>query len=174
MRGIVRMVMLCTSLITSAGLYAQDSSSKSQKYVGFDANTMLSQVVPFSNFQQGVGFPAVLVRRLWDGHGYRTGIGFGLDADNVFLENAYISFGYARLKDLGEKYSYTTGLEIRLVSSVGSGADFVGLANYWGFEYRLNNVISISTEASLQLGVLDDFQISVRPPVRIQCHFRLK
>lgn len=164
------LIVVC---FTSTQVCAQSDSSKSQKIVGFDANTLLGQVVPFSNFQQDVGFPAVVVRRLWNGHGYRTAAGIDFDG-NSGVENFYLSFGYARRKQLGPKYYYTTGLEFRLISTQDFFNDFVGIANYWGFEYQLNKVVSLSTEAALQLAIVDIFNLSVTPPVRIQCHFRLK
>ena len=177
MRQMLRIMGLC--LVLSFGLcsFGQNDSGRVQKLVGFDANTLLGQVVPFSSFQQGDAFPAVMVRRLWNGRGYRTGVGFDFDSENEVLKNIYFSFGYARLRGLSEKFGYTSGLEFKLAISEDFDNGFIGLSKYWGVEYRLNKVISVSTEAAMQLGLLPDvgaFNFAITPPIRIQCHFRLK
>lgn len=169
MKQIMRLLITVLLVGCFATSYAQRDSSVSQKLVGFDANTMLGQILPFSNFQTNQAFPAVIVRRLWNGKGYRASIGFSMDDD--FLQNAYLSFGYTRLRSVTPKFGYTTGFEGRVMVRDDGGSGFVGVATYWGVEYKVNKVISLSTEAALQAGLGNVFQFSVMPPVHIQCHF---
>jgi len=152
---------------------AQRDTIVHDHYVGFDANTMLSQVVPFNTFNSSVGFPAIVTRRLWNNKGFRTTAGFEVDQNNFSFSNFYFSIGYTSKKDIGKNWSWIRGIDVK---AYGTDDDFgfVGFGPYWGVEYHINDVISLSTESAVQLGVFDDVVLDIRPPVHIQCHFKLK
>ncbi|PCJ67747.1 MAG: hypothetical protein COA58_01020 [Bacteroidetes bacterium] len=141
--------------------------------VGFDANSMISQFVPFNTITPSVGFPAIITRRMWNNKGFRSTAGFHLDPNSFNIDNFYFSFGYTAKKDLGKRISWIKGIDIKAYSE-GNDFGFFGIAPYWGVEYNFNEIISVSTETAIQLGLIDGPVLDIKPPIHIQCHFKLK
>ena len=142
--------------------------------VGFDANTMLSQVVPFNAFRTNSAFPSIVSRRLFGNRGYRFAAGLDVDFNNEQINNAYISIGSTRKQKLNKRLYWVKGFDARFYATDNFNTGFIGIAPYWGVEYQVNDIFSLSSETSLEIGLEPNFgelAIQLRPPVHIQCHF---
>jgi hypothetical protein len=172
MKYLYKILLVC---LVAVGLdaSAQRDTVVHDHYVGFDANSMLSQVIPFNTFNSSVGFPAIITRRLWNNKGFRSTAGLEIDQNRFTLSNFYFSVGYTSKKDIGEKFSWIRGIDVKVYGS-NEELGFFGFGPYWGVEYHVNDVLSLSTESAIQLGFVNDVVLDIRPPVHIQCHFKLK
>jgi len=149
------------------------ANTQNMHLVGFDANAMLSQVIPFNAFQSNSAFPALVSRRLWDGKGVRVAAGLDI-SDDFDLNNFFVSLGYTNKKILSNRVYWVKGFDFRLYAFNDFEVGFFGIAPYRGVEFQVNPVISLSAEASLEVGIdpeWGDFVLQLRPPVHIQCHF---
>lgn len=149
--------------------------SQRSHLVGFDANTLLRQVIPFNNVQTRNLAPAIVSRRLWGERGYRFATSFNMidNNDNLTL---YLSLGYTRKQPIGHHFNYIKGIDVRLAASDVDEQGYFAIAPYWGLEYDINDVISVSTETALVAGYFFEFGfpgIDISPPLHIQCHFNI-
>lgn len=152
-----------------------DISLRNKHYVGFDANAMLGQIIPFSTFQNGAPFASIVSRRIWGERGYRFAAGIDFNSSSFELNNFYLSFGLTRKQMLQGNIYWLKGFDVRITANDDfDDSNFIGVAPYWGVEYQVNKVFSLSTEASLDFGinpVIGEVAFQLRPPLRIQCHF---
>lgn len=174
---------LLTSLIflgCITTLHAQNKESlykvpEKQHIVGFDANNMLAQFVPFNTIASRNSYPALVTRRLWNGSGYRSAIGLEFENRRPFnfsVLNAYLSVGFTNQKPVSEKLMWIRGFDLRLTAT--DVSSFIGIAPYWGVEYKFTDYFSLSTEATIIVGYDDwfsDVTLSALPPLHIQAHF---
>ena len=166
----IGLVLLLTISLNAS---AQRDTVVHDHYVGFDANSMLSQVVPFNTFNSAVGFPAIITRRMWNNKGFRSTAGLEIDNNRFTVANFYFSVGFTSKKDIGKNISWIRGIDVKTYAIDGD-LGFFGFGPYWGVEYHVNDVFSLSTETSIQLGLIDDVVFDIRPPIHIQCHFKIK
>lgn len=152
------------------------------RIIGLNTNPMLNLVVPFSVFPVNRPAPIVSVRRLWGGNGYRSSLGFTQTAnEDQFRFNqeeitAYFSTGYTHKAKLYKNFFWQSGIDLKLNidESRRTSTGFFGLSSYFGVEYHINEVFSVSSEASIDFGVGDLFvEFRTNPPINIFAHFNL-
>jgi hypothetical protein len=169
--------------LSSLPCLAQDTTFNfpyETRFIGFDANGLLSQVMPFNTVIPRSNAPSVISRRMWGNRGVRTGFGAVYDFENEELAAMNWTFGYTSKKQIQGKFYWLRGIDVKFIftnqpSSFFSNQGFFGVSPYWGVEYQLNQVVSFSTETNLDLGFdFDAFGvIQMIPPLHIQCHFNL-
>ncbi|MBS3915077.1 MAG: hypothetical protein KG003_11290 [Bacteroidetes bacterium] len=161
---------------------AQDSTS--QKYLGFDANPMLSQFLPFNRVVVSSNTFAVTTRRYWGRHGLRASYGVGL-GDALDVNFLQFMLGYDYRVPLNKHWYYFNGVDLLLRFSEDLSSNFpvatgdaqgIGIGGHWGVEYAFNKVISVSSEASLRMMVdpgNDDASFILVPPINLTVHFNI-
>jgi hypothetical protein len=159
-------------------------STYRKKFIGFNINPLLSQVMPFNNINQGVTDPSIIFRSYREKFGTRLAIGINTDVNTLDVIAFSGLMGIGSRKKLYNNFYWLSGFEFRvrainrqlnLPASTTLGNEFVGIANYWGIEYQINNAISISTETAFEFGInpgpFAEAVVSLRPPISLQCHF---
>ena len=155
-----------------------------KKYISFDMNPMLAQVIPLNRIgtiSPGLG---VMSRNYWGQDGIRFGLGLDVSED-ADLSKFAIMLGYDRRRELNDNWMFFKGMDLGIAvlttndNQTGGGTEsavfFFG--PHWGIEYRLSRVISFTTEVALraELDVAggDASAIRLRPPVNFFVHFNL-
>lgn len=175
-------LFLLVGLCLRANAAATDSASK--KYVGFDANPLLSQVLPLNRVILSSNTFAITTRRFWGNDGFRAcyGIGLGEELEVQFFQ---LMVGYENRRKISNRWYFFSGVDMILRASseettsgsLASGqAQGFGAGGHWGAEFTLGKVLSFSTEASLRLLVnLDDGGASflLVPPINLTAHFNI-
>lgn len=181
-----KLIILLSFWCLSSMMFADQSnytdSFRKKRFIGFNANPLLSQITPFNNIRQGITDPAMIFRSFNKSIGTRLAIGINTDVNTVELLAFSLYFGFTKRKKLYNNFYWTGGFEFRTRAvnnntggtSVTLGDEFVGIANVWGIEYQINDAISISTETALELGttlgINSRAAISLRPPLSLQLH----
>ncbi len=152
----------------------------SNRYVGFNVNPLLSQMLPLSNVQPLNSLYSIMVRRYFDKEiGIRTGFGVVAGDNN---QNAFaFQFEFDKRRHLGKNFYYFTGggAALEIVEDVNSQFGsleflFFGVKLHWGIEYLLNNVVSFSTESNLRFGIgKNDVLFKLSPPLNFMAHFNV-
>ena len=177
LRIILALILLQGIAVAHAQKKVNTDSLRTGTVVGFNANAMLSQIVPFNSISNNVPAPSIILRTIKNGHGFRLAVGFDLDQSSAVLNNLYGSIGYTAKRGIGKNFYWIKGVDARFYASEVIDEGAIALSPYWGVEYNLNNVISFSTETHLDIGYglfWGEPIISLKPPTIIQCHFKIK
>jgi hypothetical protein len=157
------------------------------KYIGFNANPILAQVIPFNNINPRMTSAALMFRSYnFDDNGIRASYGLNLSGDNDF-QSMTLSIDNDRRRSIGtSKWMYFQGfgVALKLVSENFNRSSTIPIDDevtfsvgwHWGAEYQFNDVFSLSTEAILKLGVdLEEGSgfFKLEPPLNIIAHFNL-
>lgn len=141
--------------------------------LGFNANTILGQVIPFNKLLSNTGDPSLTLRQNFGKYGYRVGIGIITDPVTFEAISFNSNIGYCKQISLDKHFNYITGLEFKTITTI-NNLNFAGISRFWGIEYKFNQIISISTEMNFRFGFSDQGSaISLNPPMSFICHFRL-
>jgi hypothetical protein len=177
-------------LVMSGSVFAQEEPGKT-RYIGFNANPMLAQVLPFNNINRN-SFNASIINRMYNrkNGGIRFGFGVGIDQNND-INNMFFSIDQDKRRTLHPNwlFFYGFGGGLKFISSdLFENANTAGgpiqneftisMGFHWGIEYKINPIFSVSTEATLIWGLrsgVDDVQpvIRIDPPINIIAHFNL-
>ena len=177
LRILLALIMVQGVMMLFAQTKGKNDSLRTGTFVGFNANAMLSQIIPFNSISNNVPAPALVLRSIKNGHGFRMAFGIGLDFDNDVLDNLYGSIGYTAKREIGRGFYWIKGIDVRFYASEVIDEGAIALSPYWGVEYAINDVISLSTESHLDIGYglyWGEPVISLKPPTIIQCHFKIK
>lgn len=157
-------------------------SQNNYRSVGFNTNPILAQILPFNNIPSSTSLYSIIVRNYGTSNsGIRTG--FGVQLSEFLNQNAFLfSIGWETRRKIKGKLFYITGVSAAIefiednqtVSFFGNTDMFGGCVVHWGIEYRFNDLISLSTESRLRLG-LGDFGPSIKldAPQYIVAHFNI-
>lgn len=155
-----------------------------KKYISFNVNPVLAQLVPLNRIgaiSPGLG---VMSRNYWGKDGVRFGL--GLDVSELADVNTFsVLLGYDRRRDLNDDWMFFKGFDVGISvlslnnnqfgSESESAVFFFG--PHWGIEYRLNRVISFTTEVALRAEIDvaggNGSAIRLKPPVNFFVHFNL-
>jgi hypothetical protein len=151
------------------------------RYIGFNTNGLLMAVVPFNNIQDA-GMPfALLMRRYSEekngkSFGLRTGFGVNVSeaAISSFAFQMDIDFRRKLYKNIYYFTGFGGGLSFENNNVTDEISGFFGLRLHWGVEYKLNKILSFSTESYLNFGINTEgpaFQLL--PPTFIVAHFNI-
>ena len=163
---------------------ATNRDTSVRRYLGFDANPLLSQVLPFNRINVDANVFAITRRNYWGNNGIRAsyGVGLGTNLDIQFLQ---FSFGYDHRRSISKNWRYFGGVDFILralddfagTSRVNiANQSGLGFAGHWGVEYQLGKIVSLSTEAALQFLLIGDFDAAsliLQPPINLTAHFNI-
>jgi hypothetical protein len=174
--------LLVTSLLVLASFVTkgQDLGStlftpeNTGRFVGFNANPIMSRVIPFNITPTNFRTPSVVWRNLKKGKGVEFGAGFDLSEN---LESVFLSVGYAKKARLHKNFFWSSSFGLMTsffadATSIDENA-FFGLYNTFGVEYQINEIVSVAARAELLLGGGADIIINLRPPSFILVYFRV-
>jgi hypothetical protein len=153
-------------------LYAPENTGR---FVGFNANPILSQLIPFSTIPNNFQTPSVVWRNLKKGKGIEYGLGFNLSEDD---ESGFISVGYAKKARLHKNFHWSSSIGLMIAGhneSPSSPAGFFGLFNAFGVEYHINEIVSVAARAELLFGTgdIEGPVFELRAPRFILVYFRV-
>lgn len=159
---------------------------KGIRFIGFDGNPLLSRIIPMNNIPANTFTASILIRRYKaNNKGIRLGYGLNLGSS---IENMFFSADYDRRFKLRKNWHYFHGFgaSLKLFSNNSFSRVFqvstvsqqnVEIGWHWGFEYNIDKVFSVSTEASLVIGKeldrLGENYIRINTPISIMLHFKL-
>jgi hypothetical protein len=179
------------ALLTTVLIFAQEPIPKKTRYIGFNANPMLAQVLPFNSINRN-SFNASIINRFYGrkNTGIRFGFGVGIDQNND-VNNMFFSIDQDRRRAIHPNwlffYGFGGGIKFinsdlfenaNTTSSSVQNEFTLSMGFHWGIEYKINPIFSVSTEATLIWGIKsgnEDIQPIVRidPPINIIAHFNL-
>lgn len=181
----MRCLLLICICFPGLCLKAQSSDAPS-RYIGFNTNPLLAQVIPLNSNNPSLTTASLMFRNYnMNNNGFRAAYGLGLGNENDF-SNMYLGLDHDRRRSISDRWNYFHGygLQLKIVSNnfnrrstATVEEEFtLALAYHWGVEYRLNEIVSFSTEATLRFGFgLDneDIVFKLDPPINILVHFNL-
>jgi len=171
-------------ILLAFSVRAQGKDTLRRRYIGFDANPLLSQVLPLNRIALDANVFGITRRNYIGYNGVRTAYGVGL-SDQLDLQFLQFMVGYDHRKVISPRWWYFAGVDMVIRSFFGTnsngGSDLNGTAGFgfgghWGVEYALSRVVSFSTEANLQLMLLTNqgsASFILQPPLNITAHFNI-
>lgn len=177
------LVAYCLAFAFLTSAWAKEMPAR---YVGFNCNPLLAQVIPFNAINPISTNASILVRSYNNkANGFRAGYGISTGDNNGFM-NMYLSLDSDRRRKLGGKWIYFQGFgaSLKLVSNnlsriapqQVSEEYTLALGWHWGVEYKFNDVFSMSTEATFRFGInLDEGTavLKIDPPINLMAHFNI-
>ncbi len=182
-------LFIYTFLFSNLCLFSQEQATKS-KYFGFNTNPILAQILPFNRIDPALTNASIMLR-IYSRHntGVRFAYGLSLGDDNDFL-NMYLSIDNDKRRSISSKwlffYGFGGGIKAvsnnfnRVPNSPVTSEFLIGPTCHWGIEYRVTNILSVSTEATLRIGLGfgngQDFIspiAKIDPPINIIAHFNI-
>ena len=184
----------CLSLVTTAQekkwepdpTYSDDIRHKE---IIMNTTSLIAQFVPFNaSTVSKVNIFDFQIRRLKNGRGTRWGLGVNIDAgfNPIEPQSLYVRFGFVKRRQISERFHFARSWDANLIaedfentSAINRKLDFSGFAVTYsaGFEYSINRYITLSTEGSLFLGLInmetDGPKIKFLPPVGLFLHVKL-
>ncbi len=173
-------------LIIRTGVSQTDSakvSSKMERVVGFNMTGLASELIPFNAINPLTTGPVNIFAKFFVNNlGYRLGFGANLADFSSQNENVHLNIrnGYEIRKKINENWGYSHGCDmlisfgnLNLPGNTSDNSDImVGIAPFWGVEYRLSKFVSISTETSLLIGLSEGFggaspRLQFIPPIAL-------
>jgi hypothetical protein len=181
-----KIVLLNTIVFVFAGsaLASTPRDTVRRKYIGFDANPLLSQVLPFNRIALDAGVFSITTRNYWGSNGIRLSYGAAL-AENLDVQFLQFMIGYDHRRAISKRWWYNTGVDMvfRFLSEDNVNGNItlgntsgIGWGGHWGVEYSMSKVVSLSTEANLQLMVLTNnglVAFILQPPINLTAHFNI-
>lgn len=179
-----RILLLILGLGLSGILKAQ--YYEASRHIGFNANPLLAQLIPLNSNNPEVTHAALMFRRYnANNNGFRAAYGVGISSRSDFT-NMYLGIDLDRRRRLSNNWEFFTGpgANLRIVSNNLDRTNtatveeefFLGLLYHWGVEFHINEIISVSTETNLMLGLgLDNDEVvfKLEPPINIFLHFNI-
>lgn len=144
------------------------------KYIGFNINPLLSQLIPMNNINPNINSFAVNSRSFKGRHGFKSN--FGVFLDESFNNEKFVSMsvGYENRRKLTERIYFLKGIDLNILFSE-TFSDFTSLVGpglSWGIEYKFTKHISLSTYANLRLLVGEPNTLfQLEPPLNIGINF---
>jgi hypothetical protein len=158
--------------------------AKKEKYIEVSLNTtsLISRIVPFGNAIPLAG-PTTLYLKKYNGNrAFRFGIALQASPDADF-GNTVLRIGVEKRKVFNKKWAFTRATDFMWASGqfdtpgFGKGTEIqtIGAGFGYGIEYILNKYISISTEATVFLGLggTDIINAKIIPPVALYINVKL-
>lgn len=154
------------------------------KYMGFDANPLMSQILPLNRITLDSRVFSIVRRNYRGNFGYRVSYGIGI-SDQLDLQFFSFMLGFDRRREISPRWYYFNGLDMvirafndnGLIGQVQPGqTSGFGIGSHWGVEYRLGKVVSLSTEANLTFLLLTDTDspdFILQPPMNLTAHFNI-
>lgn len=155
-----------------------------ENYAGFNTAPLLNQFVPFNALDPSKQLMSVNFRRYVNNKGYRLGLGSNLEVDGDIQSFSFKYDSDKRREMSGGKFLYNMGygfgFEYFQDNTDNSGfffdmngfVDFI-FALHWGIEYKINPIVSLSTEASWQLRLGTTGGMRIVPPLAIIANFKI-
>lgn len=179
-----RLFILILGLGLSGILKAQYFGAS--RYIGFNSNPLLAQVIPLNGNNPEVTHAALMFRRYNDNdNGFRAAYGVGISNRSDFT-NMYLGIDLDRRRAIGDNWDFFTGpgVNLRIVSNNLDRTNtatvqeelFLGFLYHLGVEFHINDIVSLSTETNLMLGLgLDNDEVAFKldPPINIFLHFNI-
>jgi hypothetical protein len=163
-------------ILFSSTLFSKEIEPESMyvKYIGFNVNPLLSQLIPMNNINPNINSFAVNSRSFKGRHGFKSN--FGVFFDESFNNEQFVSlsFGYENRRKLTDRIYFLKGIDLNILISE-SFLDFsslVGPGLSWGIEYKITKHISLSTYANLRLLMGEpNVLFQLEPPLSIGINF---
>ena len=89
-------------------------STYRKKFIGFNINPLLSQVMPFNNINQGVTDPSIIFRSYREKFGTRLAIGINTDVNTLDVIAFSGLMGIGSRKKLYNNFYWLSGFEFRV------------------------------------------------------------
>lgn len=126
-----------------------------KKEIGLDVTGLLAQLTPFNTVKAPNNMVGFKFKKYGRRFAYRLSFGFDItERDENNLNFFYFSSGYERRRILGKKFAYNSGWEGVLgVQNVTQGETFVGIANFHGIDFNVNEMIFVGIETQLRLTI---------------------
>ncbi len=157
------------------------------RYIGFNTNPILAQVIPFNNINPQLASASLMFRSYnYNDNGIRAAYGLQLSNESSF-QSMFISVDNDRRRNIGSSnwmYYQGFGVGLKIVTESLNRNSTVPIDDqqsfflgwHWGVEYQFNDVVSLATEGTFRLGVsLDEGEsfLKIDPPFNIVAHFNL-
>ncbi len=158
------------------------------KEIIMNTTPLIAQFVPFnastlSNFN----LFDFQIRRLKNGRGRRMGLGINLDANFNAPEPSsfYFRYGFVKVKQLSPHFHLSRSWDLNVFAEDINGNGTKGKVGFSGFgvsysaglEYSINRFLTISTEGTLFLGLIESnfggAKFKFIPPVGLFLHVKL-
>jgi hypothetical protein len=178
------LILIAAFYDNSSGASIPRDTAK-RKYLGFDANPLLSQLIPLNRIGLDANVFAITRRNYWGQNGIRASYGVGL-SENLDIQFLQVMVGYDHRRSISNRWLYFAGVDmiIRVLSEetfAGGGSTIsstpgFGWGGHWGVEYKLSRIVSLSTEANLQLMLFSSngsASFILQPPMNISAHFNI-
>jgi|GEM_PF-3342963 len=128
-----------------------------KKEIGIDVTGLLAQLTPFNTVKAPNNFVGFKFKKYARRYAFRLSFGFDIsEFDDEDLNFFYLSAGYERRRILGKRFAYNSGWEgIFGVESSNSGIPFVGVNNFHGIDFNINDMVFVGIETQLRLTITD-------------------
>ena len=192
-RIVIAICLACLSLRATAQKDWEPDPSYSDyirhKEIIMNTTSLIAQFVPFNaSTVSKFNIFDFQVRKLKNGRGTRWGLGVNIDAsfNPVEPQNLYLRFGFVKRRQISERFHFARSWDVNLVAEDFETTtvserklDFSGFAVSYSasFEYSINRYLTLSTEGSLFLGLINvetgGPKIKFLPPVGLFLHVKL-
>jgi hypothetical protein len=163
-----RSYILLPLLLVAAFATGKDSTRVSvpEKQVCFNMTPLASQLIPFNAINPFTTGPYIIAGKIFsDNAAFRFGAGVNLFNLSNNPENFHLNtrIGYEIRRKITEKWNYSHGCDFILslgnLNLPGNTSDesnaLIGAAPFWSVEYCFGKHVSLSTETSLLIGLMD-------------------
>lgn len=148
-------------------VFAQTSEETQESYenfwqygkeVGLNVTPLVRKFVPF-NLSPTLREESLLaLKTKWYGKKAAFIFNFGIDAGDENISNSiFLSFGYEKRRNISEKWKYTTGWEVTMITldneNNANNDPILGVSKPYGIEYHFFDNFYLATEGRLVLGV---------------------
>lgn len=138
------------------------------KEVGLNVSPLVRKFVPFNLSPTNPIDNLLALKTKWYGEKRAVIINFGIDiGDNNEANSLFLSLGYERRRNISERWKYTTGWEVTLITlnpTINSDAPSIGISKPYGIEYHFQDNFYIATEARFFVGALDGINFKLLVP----------
>lgn len=127
------------------------------KEVGLNVTPLIRKLVPF-NLSPTLREESLLaLKTKWYGKKTAFILNFGIDASDGNISNSiFLSLGYEKRRNISEKWKYTTGWEVSMITlndSDLSDNPTLGVSKPYGIEYHFYDNFYLATEGRLVFGI---------------------
>lgn len=140
-----------------------------EQTVSINMTPLLSMIVPFNKANPFVAGPYNIAFKSYrNNKGWRVGLGANIDFNDPNDDpNLNLRVGYEWQRAIAKRWYYTGGIDAMFFvgslnlpgSNDNNGETGYGIASVWGIEYYLHDKISIATETSFFIALVNNSQL---------------
>lgn len=203
MKNLAALVIICSLIcVPNAPVFSQGKADsmaaptapvffnlkRNERQVGLNMTPLISQLLPFNRSNPLISGPFTVKWKKYRGkNAFRYGLGARFSILNDDPKDQILNFhiGWEKRRRVFDRLAMYQGID--LFFSVGGfdlpgfdidndSFDFtggIGFGPIWGFEYAINPVLSVSTEAALHIGLLSTLGTFFIPPTSLHLNYRI-